>query len=120
MARPTDLGLEHTWRLRLRRQVASGLSISVFCAREGVSTASFYIWRRRLATTPAAAPSEPPLFVPIPLEPAPHPDDTPAGRGIEIELPHHVRLRCAAPPDPEWLGRLVAALAGRAPREDDR
>jgi hypothetical protein len=27
MARPKDLSLEHTWRLRLRRQAASGLSI---------------------------------------------------------------------------------------------
>jgi hypothetical protein len=37
MARPKDLGLEHTWRLRLRRQVAGGLSIPEFCRREGVS-----------------------------------------------------------------------------------
>ena len=49
MARPKDLSLEHTWRLRVRRQAASGLSISAFCAREGVSSASFYAWRRRLA-----------------------------------------------------------------------
>ena len=37
-----------------------------------------------------------------------------------LELPHHVRLRCAAAPEPEWLGRLVAALAGFAPREEGR
>ena len=78
MARPKDLGLEHTWRLRLRRQATGGLSIGEFCRREEVSTASFYAWRRRLAAPPAAA------------------------------------------PDPVWLGRLVAALAGRAPREDAR
>jgi hypothetical protein len=57
MARPKDLGLEHTWRLRLRRQVASGLSIPEFCLREGVSTASFYALRRRLAAPPVATPS---------------------------------------------------------------
>jgi hypothetical protein len=28
MTRPKDLSLEHTWRLRQRRQAASGLSIS--------------------------------------------------------------------------------------------
>ncbi len=44
MARPTDLGLEHTRRLRLRRQAASGLSIPAFCSREGVFSASFYAW----------------------------------------------------------------------------
>jgi hypothetical protein len=117
MARPKDLGLEHTWRRRLRRQAASGLSIPAFCVREGVSSASFYAWRRRLAAPPPAAPPEPPLFVPLHLDPSPHPDDTTAGRGFVIELPHHVRLRCDAAPEPEWLGRLVAALAGLRPRE---
>jgi len=42
MARPKNLSLEHTWRLRLRRQAASGLSIAAFCRREEVSSASFY------------------------------------------------------------------------------
>jgi hypothetical protein len=118
MARPKDLGLEHTWRLRLRRQAASGMSIPAFCSHEGVSSASFYAWRRRLAPRPTAARPDPPLFVPIHLDPAPCPDDTPPGRGFEIELPHRVRLRCDAAPDPQWLGRVVAALAGLAPRED--
>ena len=120
MARPKDLGLEHTWRLRLRRQAAGGRSIPDFRAREGVSTASFYAWRRRLAAPPAAAPSDPPLFIPIRLDPSVRPDDTPPALGFEIELPHRVRVRCAAAPDPVWLGRLVAALAGCAPREDAR
>ena len=31
MARPKDLGLEHTWRLRLKRQATGGLSIPEFC-----------------------------------------------------------------------------------------
>lgn len=116
MARPKDLGLEHTWRRRLRRQAAGGLSIPEFCRRERISTASFYAWRRRLAAPPGTAPSDPPLFVPVRLDPAaPAPD-----LAFEIELPHHIRLRCAAAPDPSWLGRLVVALAGSAPREDAR
>jgi hypothetical protein len=120
MARPKDLGLEHTWRLRLRRQAVSGLSIREFCQRERISTASFYAWRRRLAAPTVAAPSDPPLFVPIRLEPPIRPDHTPPPLGFEIELPHPVPVRCAAAPDPVWLGRLVAALAGPAPREDAR
>jgi hypothetical protein len=120
MARPKDLGLELTWRLRLRRQAVGGLSIGRFCEREGISTASFYAWRRRLAAPTVAAPSDPPLFVPIRLEPSIRPDDTPPARGFEIELPHRIRLRCAAAPDPVWLGRLVVALATCAPREDAR
>lgn len=120
MARPKDLGLEHTWRLRLRRQATGGLSIAEFCEREAISTASFYAWRRRLAAPPVAAPSDPLLFVPIRLDPRPLPSDAPPALGFEIELPQRIRLRCAAPPDPVWLGRLVAALAGSAPREDAR
>ena len=120
MARPKDLGLEHTWRRRLRRQASGGLPIPEFCQREGVSTASFYAWRRRLAAPPVTAPSEPLLFVPIRLDPTSPADDTSPDLGFEIELPHRIRLRCAAPPDPSWLGRLVAALAGCAPREDAR
>jgi hypothetical protein len=120
MARPKDLGLEHTWRRRLRRQATGGQSIPAFCEREGVSTASFYAWRRRLAAPPAATRSDPPLFVPIRLDPSIRPDGTPPALGFEIELPHRIRLRCAAAPDPLWLGRLVVALAGLAPREDAR
>jgi hypothetical protein len=117
MARPKDLGLERAWRLRLRRQATTGLSIPEFCRREGVSTASFYAWRRRLAAPSATTPSEPPLFVPIRLDPTSPADDTSTDLGFVIELPHHIRLRCAAAPDPAWLGKLVAALAGPAPRE---
>jgi hypothetical protein len=120
MARPKDISLEHTWRLRLGRQATGGLSIREFCERERVSTASFYAWRRRLAAPPGTTPSDPPLFVPIRLDPTSPADDAPPALGFEIELPHRVRLRCAAAPDPVWLGRLVAALGGPAPREDAR
>jgi hypothetical protein len=122
MARPKDIGLEHAWRLRLRRRATGGLSIPEFCEREGVSTASFYAWRQRLAAPPVTAPSDPPLFIPIRFDPAapPHAPDPPAVLGFEIELPHRIRLRCAAAPDPVWLGRLVVARAGFAPREDTR
>jgi hypothetical protein len=111
MARPKDLALEHTWRQRLRRQTSSGLSIPAFCASEGVSLASFYSWRRRLAARSLPARPELPLFIPLDVDSGPHQTDPILGRGVELELPHQVRLRFNAPPDPEWLGRVVAALA---------
>lgn len=120
MARPKDLSLEHTWRLRLRRQAASGLSIVAFCRREDVSSASFYAWRRRLATPPLAERPDLPLFVPLEFDPAPRLEETSPSHGFEIELPHHVRLRCIAAPEPEWLGRLVVALSSLAPQEESR
>jgi hypothetical protein len=106
MARPKDPNLERAWRQRLQRQANSGLSISAFCAREGVSCASFQSWKRRLA-----ARSEPPLFVPLHLDPHPPEGGQAPFHRVELELPHQVRLRFDSPPEPEWLGRVVAALA---------
>ena len=37
------------WEYVLAEHVESGLSISAFCRREGVSQASFYQWRKKLA-----------------------------------------------------------------------
>ena len=71
-------------------------------------------------TPPVTTPSDPPLFVPIRLDPSIRPDGTPPALGVEIELPHRIRIRCAAAPDPVWLGRLVAALADPTSREDAR
>ena len=111
MARPRDPDLERAWRQRLQRQAASGLSIPEFCAREGVSCSSFHAWKRRLATRSSPACPDRPLFLPVLLNPDPGTDDRAPRQGVEIELPHQVRLRFEAPPEPEWLGRVVAALA---------
>ena len=43
------------WQERLARFHRSGVSIAQFCHDEGVSTPSFYIWRRKLQRKPAAA-----------------------------------------------------------------
>jgi len=37
------------WQLLIERAERSALSITAFCQGEGVSTASFYAWRKRLA-----------------------------------------------------------------------
>jgi transposase-like protein len=36
------------WRRLIRQHQASGLSVTAFCLRAGVSQPSFYAWRRRL------------------------------------------------------------------------
>jgi hypothetical protein len=116
MARPKDPNLERVWRQRLQRQTSSRLSIPEFCAREGVSCSSFHAWKRRLSARSLPALPVPPLFVPLQLEPHTREGNPAPTRGVEIELPHQVRLHFDAPPEPEWLGRVVAALA-RLPRE---
>lgn len=40
---------EAAWRSRLQRHAQSGKSIAGFCRDEAVSTASFHIWRAKLA-----------------------------------------------------------------------
>lgn len=39
------------WRELVEGQARSGVSVAAFCAGEGVSAASFYQWRTRLAGT---------------------------------------------------------------------
>jgi transposase-like protein len=39
---------EQTWRELVARQVQSGLSVQVFCQREGINACSLYGWRSRL------------------------------------------------------------------------
>jgi hypothetical protein len=115
MARPRDPDLERLWRGRLRRQAASGLAVTAFCAREGVALATFHYWKRRLAAGPP--PRQPARFVPVRVQEEPHDAEPSTTRGVELELPHRVRLRLEGPPEPEWLGRVVAALAGLPDRE---
>jgi transposase-like protein len=49
MARSSDSGKVVAWRRRVRRFGRSGLTVARFCEQEGVSAASFYRWRNRLA-----------------------------------------------------------------------
>ena len=44
-----DKGKESFWRGKIREQAGSGLTISGFCLREGLSPNSFFRWRRVLA-----------------------------------------------------------------------
>jgi hypothetical protein len=43
------------WQERLARFQRSGSSIAQFCCDEGISTPSFYVWRRKLQRKPAAS-----------------------------------------------------------------
>lgn len=58
MARRADLDLAAAWRWRLERFERSTLSIARFCFAEGVSEASFYQWRRKLAAGAAKQANE--------------------------------------------------------------
>jgi hypothetical protein len=49
MSRAINQQLWDAWRVRLRQQRDSGLSVAAFCAQENCSVATFYQWKRKLA-----------------------------------------------------------------------
>jgi len=56
---------EAAWRSRLQRHAQSGKTIAAFCRNESVSTATFHIWRAKLAAASqvAATPAQPVTFI---------------------------------------------------------
>jgi hypothetical protein len=104
--------LRDLWRQRLLRFECSGLSAVAFCAKEGVSTPSFYAWRRRLrrptaepADRPAAPPADVARLLPVRVLPAAAP--------VEVLLPAGVVLRLAPGCDLGFVRTLVVALGER-------
>ena len=90
MARTVDVKRWAAWRGRLERFGRSGLPVSRFCAAEGVSVASFYVWRKRVAAAritsaqPQAATGSGQAFAPVTL----------LGAGaMTVELPGGTRLQ---------------------------
>jgi transposase len=90
------------WVERLRRFAGSGLRVAAFCAREGVSTPSFYSWKRRLAGAAAAGPR----LLPIRLQPPAAP--------LELALPQGAVLRIPQGADEGTL-RCLLRLLGVGP-----
>jgi len=70
----------------------SGMTVVLFCAEEGVSTASFYRWRKRLGDRQSAASTSGvaggSVFRPLRI--------TPGGGPISIQLPGGVRVEVPA------------------------
>ena len=104
------------WRGKLRDQAGSGLSVSAFCRREGISPNSFYRWRRLLAGHDGAIgatnhpPAPPPKNVFVPVSVVGH---GPAGfsdASIELILPSGVLLRVRPGFDSATLIRLIDLL----------
>lgn len=52
MSRGSDREKVKLWRERFRRYAKSALSVEDFCRGEGVSTPTFYHWRKKLAPAP--------------------------------------------------------------------
>jgi hypothetical protein len=93
------------WSDLIDRWKASGQSVATFCAAHHVSQATFYSWRKRLATGTRRTTRPAPAFAPVRVVPDPT---------AEVILPNGLILRVPATTDPASIARLVAALGGAA------
>ena len=96
--------VRQTWIDRLQRFASADLSVSQFCAAEGVSLAAFYSWRRRLRPqghAPEPAPTAARLL-PVRLQ-------APAA-ALEVALPAGAVLRIPAGADETTLRSLLRLL----------
>lgn len=102
----SNSALEGTWRERVGRWKASGLSVRAFCAQEGLSEPSFYSWRRTLTARDAAVAPPAPTFVPVHVFSAAPPP------ALELVLRSGRVLRIPHGCDPEHVRVVLAALEG--------
>ena len=112
MARTPDLQLHALWRERLRRQAGGGLTIAQFCAQEGLSTATFHSWKRRLRLVELAdtlpTPLAPPAFLPVTVRLTEQ--ASVEASPVVADLPNGIRLRIPTA-DARLACRLVRACA---------
>jgi transposase-like protein len=110
------------WRRQIQRQDEGRLTVAEFCRRLGVSTVSFYAWKRRFREASPASPLGPerpsarpiseangaptPAFLPVSIR------DAGAAGHLEIEMPNACVVRLKGTVDPELL-RIAIHAAGR-------
>jgi transposase-like protein len=116
MARSQDARKQREWQGRLKRFEQSRQTVAAFCREEGVSTASFYAWRRRLTQRSSQAAREqgeaPRGFTPVRLVgSASITARLPGGTQLEIPIADARVLRLAL----DTLARADAQRAGGAP-----
>ena len=108
------------WRERLDRWKRSGLTITAFCQREGVSQPSFYSWRKRLAAATATgqARRNVPRFVPLEVVDSPGVMPSAMARGgmgnpgpaVEVVLPRGVTVKVSTLVDEQQLRGILRAV----------
>lgn len=120
------------WRQVLADHRSSGLSIAEFCRQRQLNQASFYDWRKKLASIDTdevsaavdrnvdsasrsiAAPVSSPLFVSLPIADS-ESRPSPASRSsFEVELPNGINIRVPSQFNASELTTLLQAITGIA------
>jgi hypothetical protein len=104
--RARDQRKERQWHRWIDQWRASGLSVRAFCARHGLTTASFYNWRRVLERRAA----EQVLFAPVQVVADAFPTQTSA---LEVVLSDGRVVRVTPGFDAATLRQLLAVLEGQ-------
>ena len=89
------------WRERIGEQESSGMSVQQFCAEQGLTEQSFYLWRKRLRK------EQPVRFALVETAARPQPATEP---GLELVLTTGERLRIGAGVDFTALRKVLEAL----------
>ncbi len=95
------------WAERLARFARANQTVAQFCAAEGVSEPSFYVWKRTLASDVASPTPVAPTLVPIRLI------ASPAGPPVEVVFPSGTVLRFPVDARPEVIAAIVHAVETR-------
>lgn len=105
MARSSDPEKVLVWQQRLARFQTAGLSVVRFCHQEGVSTATFYRWRQKLAQRKhAPAASDPPEFANVTVVGTAYTAD------VRVSLPGGTQLHVPTG-DPHTLQAVLCSIA---------
>jgi hypothetical protein len=114
MPRHSDDATHEVWRKRFRRFAKSGLPVVRFCARERISVASFYNWRKKVNSNGfrRRASGRRTAFQPVQV--------VPASPGVSIHLPCGTRIEMRAE-DLDAIRVVVGEVARgeRGPQRDD-
>jgi transposase len=106
-SRRDPVATRRVWAERLERFGRANQTVAQFCAAEGVSVPSFYVWKRTLAGETTSPDPVRSTLVPIRLTPSP------AAPPIEVVFPSGTVLRVPADYSPQHLATLVHAVEAR-------
>ena len=122
MPRLADPALEDLWRRRLRQQPDSGLTIRQFCKKEGISTANFHSWKRRLALRTASPTTFSPgasAFVPVIIPPATNSQPQLSAEHVTIRLANGGQILLPVTAGAEMVCQVVKTVAYTSARTED-
>ena len=106
MARSSDARKWREWRGRMQRFEEGQQSVAAFCRDEGVSEASYYQWRKRLAEPSAQGPGGDGADAAAGFKPV----RVLTATSIAVRLPGGTRLRVPSS-DPQAVRLVIETLA---------